>query len=80
MINPLVSTINEATKKLNYTLDNPVVSFLCEEHKSSSLHPATISEIGDELLCTKDRTSGGSLTAQHRIWLGGMYILYYLLC
>ena len=80
----LVSAINEATKKLHYTPDEPIVSFLCEEHISSSLHPATISEIGDELLCTKYRTCGGPLTAQHRIWLRGMevnnmrcYVVYY---
>ena len=62
----LVSAINEATEKLNYTLDGPVVSFLCEEHKSYSLHPASISEMGDELLCTKDLIRGGPLncTAQ----------------
>ena len=70
----LVSAINEATEKLNYTPDEPVVSFLCEEHMSSSLHPATISEIGDELLCTKDRICGGLLTTQHRLWLRGMEV------
>ena len=72
----LLSAINEATDKLNYTPDEPVVSFLCEEHISSFLHPATISEIGDELLCTKELTCGGPLTAQHKIWLGGIYTVY----
>ena len=70
----LVSAIKTATEKLNYTPDEPVVSFLCEEHISSSLHPATISEIGDELLCTEHLTHGGSLTARHRVWLTGMEV------
>ena len=70
----LVSAINIATEKLNYIPDEPVVSFLCEEHISSSLHPATISEIGDELLCTEHLTHGGSLTARHRVWLTGMEV------
>ena len=70
----LVSAINEATKKLHYIPDEPVVSFLCEEHISSSFHPATISEIGDELLCTKHLTCGGSLTPQHRVWLKGIEV------
>ena len=70
----LVSAIDEATEKLNYTPDRPIVSFLCEEHMSSFLHPATISKVGDELICTKHLTHGGSLTVQHRIWLGGMEV------
>ena len=70
----LVSAIDEATEKLNYTPDRPIVSFLCEEHMSSSLHPATISKVGDELICTKHLTHGGSLTVQHRIWLRGMEV------
>ena len=76
----LVNAINKATEKLNYTPDEPVVSFLCEEHMSSSLHPATISEIGDELLCTKDLIRGGPFTTQHKVWLGGiLYYIHYLL-
>ena len=76
----LLSAINKATEKLNYTPDEPVVSFLCEEHMSSSLHPATISEIGDELLCTKDLIRGGPFTTQHKVWLGGiLYYIHYLL-
>ena len=70
----LVSAIDEATKKLNYTPDEPVVSFLCEKHISSSLHPAAMSKVGGELICTKHLTHGGSLTAQHRIWLRGMEV------
>ena len=74
----LVGAINKATEKLNYTPDEPVVSFLCEEHMSSSLHPATISEIGDELLCTKELIRGGPFTTQHKVWLGGI-IAYIIL-
>ena len=68
----LISAIDEATEKLNYIPDRPIVSFLCEEHMSSSLHPATMSKVGSELICSKDLTHGGSLTAQHKVWLGGM--------
>lgn len=67
----LVHAINKVTEKLNYFPDSPEVAFLCEEHMATSLHPATVSKIGDILLCTKYDVQGGSVTAQHRVWLRG---------
>ena len=67
----LIKAIDDVTEKLNYTPDSPKVAFLCEQHKDLPLHPATVSKFGNELLCTKDRDKGGTLTDQHRIWLKG---------
>ena len=67
----LIKAINDVTDKLNYTPDSPEVAFLCEQHKDLPLHPATISKMGDELLCTKNNDKGGALTDQHRVWLKG---------
>ena len=69
----IMHAIEVATEKLHYTPDTPQVAFLCEEeHTHASLHPATVSETGTELLCTKDSTLGWPLTSQHRLWLTGM--------
>ena len=67
----LNKAINDVTEKLNYTPDSPEVAFLCEQHKDLPLHPATVSKMGDELLCTKNNDKGGTLTDQHRVWLKG---------
>ena len=67
----LIKAINDVTEKLNYTPDSPEVAFLCEQHKDLPLHPATVSKMGDELLCTKNNDKGGTLTDQHRVWLKG---------
>ena len=69
--NTLVEAIAEVTKKLNYTSDNPEVAFICEKHKTTSLHPAVRSEYGSDLTCTKHHIKGGTLTDQHRVWLKG---------
>ena len=80
----LVSAITDVTKQLNYDPDTPEVAFLCEEHKTTPLHPATVSRYVEELLCTKCvNTRGGPLTPQHMVWLKGIqclvvhYSLYY---
>ena len=67
----LNKAINDVTEKLNYTPDSPEVAFLCEQHKDLPLHPATVSKMGDELLCTKNNDKGGTVTDQHRVWLKG---------
>ena len=67
----LIKAINDVTEKLNYTPDSPEVAFLCEQHKDLPLHPATVSKMGDELLCTKNNDKGGTVTDQHRVWLKG---------
>ena len=72
----LLKAIDVATDKLNYTPDSPEVAFLCEQHKDLPLHPATVSKMGDELLCTKDHVEGGTLTNQHKVWLEGELIFY----
>ena len=69
--NTLVKAINEVTEKLNYSPDSPKVAFLCEKHKTTSLHPAVMSEYGSNLTCTKHHIKGGTLTDQHRVWLKG---------
>ena len=66
-----IKAINDVTEKLNYTPDSPEVAFLCEQHKDLPLHPATVSKMGDELLCTKNNDKGGTVTDQHRVWLKG---------
>ena len=68
----LISAINKATKKLNYSPDAPKVAFLCSSHFPASLHPAVVADVGEELLCTRCcNTTGGPLTASHKIWLRG---------
>lgn len=68
----LIRAIDEVTEKLHYTPDSPQVAFLCEEHAPTSLHPATVSKMGTQLLCTKDRALGCPLTSEHRVWLTGI--------
>jgi hypothetical protein len=67
----LIHAIEEVTEKLSYTPDTPQVAFLCEEHTPTSLHPATVSRMGTELLCSKDSTFGWPLTSEYRVWLTG---------
>ena len=75
----LISAITDVTKQLNYGEDIPEVAFLCEEHKTTSLHPATVNKFANELLCTKcANTRGGPLTPQHKIWLKGISIAWYI--
>ena len=72
----LVSAITDVTKQLNYDPDTPEVAFLCEEHKTTPLHPATVNKFGNELLCSKcANTRGGPLTPQHMVWLKGISTL-----
>ena len=72
----LMSAVIEVTQKLKYCTGTLNVVFLCEEHKSTSLHPATFSKFGDELLCTKfSNTKGGSLTIGHKVWLRGICLV-----
>ena len=67
----LMEAITEVTKKLNYNPDTPTVAFLCREHED--LHPSAVSDVGDELLCTKvSNTRGGELTERYKFWLEGM--------
>ena len=73
--NTLVEAIAEVTEKLNYSPDSPEVTFLCEKHKTTSLHPAVRSEYGSDLTCTKHHVKGGTLTDQHRVWLKGELML-----
>jgi hypothetical protein len=70
----LITAITNVTKNLRYTADTPQVAFPCEEHKASHniLHPATVSEMCDELLCIKyDGIRKQMLTPEHRAWLKG---------
>ena len=69
--NTLMKAIDEVTEKLNYSPDSPKVAFLCEKHKTTSLHPAVMSEYGSDLTCIKYHIKGGTLTDQHRVWLKG---------
>ena len=71
----LQTTIAEVTEKLNYSPDVPKVTFLCEKehHPLTSPHPATVGRF-QTLLCTKDNTNCGSLTAHHKVWLRGVLI------
>ena len=72
----LVSAITDVTKQLNYDPDTPEVAFLCEEHKTTPLHPATVNKFGNELLCSKcGNTRGGPLTSHHMVWLKGINVL-----
>ena len=69
--NTLMKAIDEVTEKLNYSPDSPKVAFLCEKHKTTSLHPAVMSEYGSDLTCIKYHIKGGTLTDEHRVWLKG---------
>ena len=66
----ILASIRNASRRLNYLNSIPDVAFLCTEHQSSSLHPATISQC-DLLTCTTHPVSVCcTMTEQHKLWLG----------
>ena len=65
--------INLVTKVLHYVPDEPVLAFECVvRHKISySLHAAEYIEGKvDYLICTREPSSLGEVTDDHRLWLG----------
>ena len=65
--------INLVTEALHYDPDQPVLAFECVVHHKArySLHAAKYIEGEvDYLICTRDRSSHGKVTDDHRLWLG----------
>ena len=71
----IVRVINEVTKDLRYTLDEPVVAFLCNNQHNPAMapHAAKYMKEGGYLLCTKDNMSVTDVTDNQRLWLQGRF-------
>ena len=74
----VIKVINMVTEVLHYVPDEPVLAFECVvQHKMSySLHAAEYIEGEvDYLICTREPSSQGKVTDDHRLWLGeGMWV------
>ena len=69
----ILTGIRKASHKLNYNNSIPNAAFLCNNSKheaQTSLHPATISEVGLLTCTTHPRSVFSKMTEQHRLWLG----------
>ena len=64
----LLTVINKVTNELRYSVDQPVVSFICKHHCSTP-HAAAYDKIHQHLLCTKDNTVINEIQDKHRLWL-----------
>ena len=70
----ILTGIRKASQKLNYNESIPEVAFPCLKHKSTPLHPATISSTG-LLTCTNDPLVCSEMTEFHHFWFGNKGIL-----
>ena len=68
----VLTSIRKASHKLNYNNSIPKAAFLCNnsKHEVTSLHPATISDVGLLTCTTHPRDVFSEITEQHRVWLG----------
>ena len=68
----LLTVINKVTKELRYSVDQPVVSFICERHRNTP-HAAVYDKTYEHLLCTKDNNVINEIQDKHRLWLKSKY-------
>ena len=75
----LMTVINKVTKKLRYSEDQPLVSFICKSHRSTP-HAAVYDKTHQQLLCTKDNDVVNEIQDKHRLWLKSKLVTYKALC
>ena len=72
----LLTVINKVTNELRYTVDQPVMSFICKRHCSTP-HAAAYDKTHQHLLCTKDNDVINEIQDKHRLWLNSKFYDYW---
>ena len=70
----LLTVINKVTNELRYSVDQPVVSFICKRHRSTPHAAAYYDKTHQHLLCTKDNDVINKIHDKHRLWLKSKFV------
>ena len=73
----LLTVINKVTNELRYSVDQPVLSFICKRHHSTP-HAAVYDKTYGHLQCTKNTKVINEIQDKHRLWLKSKYVRIFL--